>query len=836
MKLEGFIGQAYTLDSPNVDAQRCVNLYPEVIESGKGKEGQVAYFRGTPGLELFEEIGDGPIRCIHVDSIGRVFVVSGATIFAATKKALWQYRFDPITPGAISITGTSLPDIDTSADTIPYVGHGFVTGLKIRITNPPSNLNTLSPLVLNTDYFVIKVDDDNFALAETFDDAENGTKINITADPSAGQVYVFTPQDYDSRLDVKHIEIDFASGSFRSEAHGLPNGLVITFKGSGPSLSAITDGTTYYVAGRTTDTFKLATSRANALAGTTIALTDVSDQWWISALSDNGLYSGDAVQMSTTSGVVKAASMSFGGDGTDSSTVFVDGTSNYLFKDDLGDLSFGILGTTRAAQAIFNITNDITLYTTVDADNLIANKTIQIRGSAYGTGPYTYILFYTSDASPSVLKIDIYVGSGTSFSTSDLVQYINTGSVEGKLITLNSGPMAPIGAYTNIASFAGFVASGGGAQSVQSEFSSSSPTPEPFTKTTVVGPSYTTVPSASDITWSDGYFILVEGGTNRFRVSELQSFNLDALSFSSSEGSPDIALALEVINRYLYIFNEKTIEVYANTGNPDFPFERIQGGFIEFGLLAKHSVAIVGTTLVWLGRTVDGDGTIFAMEGTQPRRISTHAIEQAIRGYADPSSAVAWTYQSAGHGFYVLNFDEATWVYDFATQMWHERAYLNDGELERHRAQVCAYIPSTRQHLVGDYESNKVYVLSESAYSDNGDEILRLRSCPHISSDGNRLSYSRFQLDMETGIGLDGDVQGSSPTVMLDWSDNGGHTWSSEQFALADVGGGEIGDFKKRVVWRRLGSSRDRIFRVKMTDPVKAKWINAMIDVEGSVS
>ncbi len=89
---------------------------------------------------------------------------------------------------------------------------------------------------------------------------------------------------------------------------------------------------------------------------------------------------------------------------------------------------------------------------------------------------------------------------------------------------------------------------------------------------------------------------------------------------------------------------------------------------------------------------------------------------------------------------------------------------------------------------------------------------------------------------MEVGIGLDGDVQGSDPAVMLDWSNDGGHTWSSESWALADAGSGEIGDYSKRVIWNRLGSFRQRVFRVKITDPVKIRLIDAQIEVESGTS
>src|SRR6266478_2486681 len=52
MRFKGFIGAAYTLDSMNMEVQRCVNMYPVVDESGQGKEGETAYLQGTPGTEI----------------------------------------------------------------------------------------------------------------------------------------------------------------------------------------------------------------------------------------------------------------------------------------------------------------------------------------------------------------------------------------------------------------------------------------------------------------------------------------------------------------------------------------------------------------------------------------------------------------------------------------------------------------------------------------------------------------------------------------------------------------------------------------------------------------
>ena len=64
---------------------------------------------------------------------------------------------------------------------------------------------------------------------------------------------------------------------------------------------------------------------------------------------------------------------------------------------------------------------------------------------------------------------------------------------------------------------------------------------------------------------------------------------------------------------------------------------------------------------------------------------------------------------------------------------------------------------------------------------------------------------------------------GYDPQVMLRWSDDGGHTWSSERWTSM----GKIGEFGYRTFWRRLGSSRDRVYEISGTDPVKIAIMGA---------
>lgn len=341
-----------------------------------------------------------------------------------------------------------------------------------------------------------------------------------------------------------------------------------------------------------------------------------------------------------------------------------------------------------------------------------------------------------------------------------------------------------------------------------------------------------TVPGATQVLWVDGFLIFIVEGSDQFYVSEWNSLEVDPLSFASTEGSLDKMVGGIVLNRQIFFFNERSTEVWANTGNADFPFERIQGGFIEKGCVSASSIAKIDDLVLWLGRDESGQGIVYATQSVNPQRISTHAIEYAISTYADISKASAYTYQSEGHSFYVLSFPEGTWVYDLSTKMWHERAYTNEGALERHRGEVSAFHYAVNLQILGDYETNEVYALNSGVYTDDGDLITRQRISPHISASMSRVFFKRLTLDLETGIGLDGGVQGSDPQVMMQFSNDGGHTWSSEMWAGAGKKVGGIGDFKKRVIWNRLGSSRDRVFKITMTDPVPWTLIGAELDVE----
>lgn len=336
-----------------------------------------------------------------------------------------------------------------------------------------------------------------------------------------------------------------------------------------------------------------------------------------------------------------------------------------------------------------------------------------------------------------------------------------------------------------------------------------------------------TFAGTDQVDYLDGRFIFNHKGYQTFFISELNAITFDILEFASIEGSPDKLMSHIVNYREIWFFGDKSAEVYFNSGDAAFPFSRVSGAFIEHGCAARFSVAKLDSAVIWLGKDDKGQGVVYLAQGYQPKKISTQAVDYAIQKYSNIEDAVAYTYQDRGHSFYVLNFPTAdtTWVYDLSTSMWHERAYTNNGQLSRHRGSTHAFAHGV--HVLGDFENGKLYALRDDVYTDDGAPLTRMRISPHSTAGLRRVFYNSFQLDIESGVGLDGVGQGTDPKAMLQFSDDGAHSWSNEKW----TGMGKIGQRKVRSIWHRLGNSRDRVFKVVITDPVKVVLIGAELDV-----
>jgi hypothetical protein len=331
----------------------------------------------------------------------------------------------------------------------------------------------------------------------------------------------------------------------------------------------------------------------------------------------------------------------------------------------------------------------------------------------------------------------------------------------------------------------------------------------------------------------DGFFIALIQNSNQFQVSAPENAtSWDLANIATISVFSDNVLGMLCDHRQLWLWGPHESVVYYDSGGELFPFDVVPGSFIEQGIAAGDSAVQLDNSVMWLGSSDRGDVIAWRANGYTPQRISNYGVETAWATYATVADAIGFSYTDQGHPFYVLYFPTAnkTWVYDVSTNSWHERTRWNQVTALSEAFHAQCHILFNGLHLVGDYSSGNIYQMSTNIVTDNGGPIQRIRSAPHISSEQEWIFHHQLQIDVETGLGpqpplLDGFGLPRAPQMMLRWSDDGGHTWSN----LLTRSCGQAGKFKTRVIFRRLGKSRDRVYEISMTDPISWRIIDGYL-------
>jgi hypothetical protein len=330
----------------------------------------------------------------------------------------------------------------------------------------------------------------------------------------------------------------------------------------------------------------------------------------------------------------------------------------------------------------------------------------------------------------------------------------------------------------------------------------------------------TDFPTPAFLTYQDGYFIVLDKDTENFYISALyDGTSWDALDYATAGARPDKAKSILMDHREIWVFQEDSIRVYYNSGDTDFPFDPVPGGFIETGIGAAHSVVNMDESIFWL----DDDFMVRRATGFIPTIISPPQLNAIISGYSNKSDAFAFSYVNKGSTFYVISFETATWAYNALTGYWHQ--WASGIQQLRHRSSCCVRFDG--KYLVGDSESGKIFELDDETYTDDGAVIKSTRiTHPVMTPDRVNLFWHQLEIEFESGVGL-ATGQGSDPQIMLQWSDDKKRTWSNEHWRSM----GKAGEYQNRSIWDCLGESRERMFKLEITDPVKRNLIGARANI-----
>ena len=303
---------------------------------------------------------------------------------------------------------------------------------------------------------------------------------------------------------------------------------------------------------------------------------------------------------------------------------------------------------------------------------------------------------------------------------------------------------------------------------------------------------------SNSVDYMDGYFIFNRNESGQFFISKLYSTELDPIDWATGESNPDNTIAISVNNRQLWLFGEKSTEIWYDSGDPDFPFARIQGATSNIGLSDHKTIAKIKTSLLFVG----DDYKVYQTNGYTPVVVSTPAIERAIH-FADKIYISAFSFTSNGHWFYALTIDnKETFVYDVDTAQWHKR----ESSIGTGRWFIEGTYNSMYSNDLYGYSGAKIYRLSTDIYDEDSRDIKREITSLPVNDGVNRFRVKEVQLDMEVSLEDDTDV-------ILTASKDGGRTWGNNNYSRL----GKVGERLTRVRWLNLGQFRDCSFKITLS-------------------
>lgn len=321
-------------------------------------------------------------------------------------------------------------------------------------------------------------------------------------------------------------------------------------------------------------------------------------------------------------------------------------------------------------------------------------------------------------------------------------------------------------------------------------------------------------PGAVDLDFIDGYVVFTEPFGRYWGHSALaDATSYNTLDRYQAERNPDKIVATRVNQNEVVVFGVKTTQFFTNTGQATGTFQD-KGIVLDVGCASRASIQSMDNTLMWLGN----DGIVYRLNGYQAVPISTRVLEKAISSH-NWANALAYTFEDSGHKIYYLTFpDGETFGYDVVTQLWTRRESYG---LKRWRLNTLTRWQ--RKWIGGDFKSGQLFLLDWDHFLESGDPLVSSRTSPVTHADQKRVFLSHAELIFDTGHGRTSDH-----SVMIDYSDDGARNWANTR--TRDLGA--TGEYRKRVKVNRMGSARNRVWRIRVSSPCKRDLLGATIQAK----
>lgn len=403
-------------------------------------------------------------------------------------------------------------------------------------------------------------------------------------------------------------------------------------------------------------------------------------------------------------------------------------------------------------------------------------------------------------------------------------------------------------------------------------------------------------------------FFSISATLSQIYWSEDDGASFPADQVQAAEADANNLVAQEVIHQQLWVIGNRITQIYSFGADPNKPLVATDAG-PRVGTDAARSVQFLGESLIWKVVTAEGQNWIGLTNGYGVDKVSNAYVDNLLAQLArqfGTSDCIGMVYAFGNDQFYRLTFPAADRTIEYHRNVpmgiseWEEVSWLDigSGTLHRHRGNCIA--AAFDKVLVGDHSNGIVYEMSPDIYHDFGFPIYYERRAPHIVESNHRLSLDRFELGIETGVGLitplwlqsfslqrpdfatalaaavvattvtaaqalvlqdiydlvpyvplatypdadtmnalgfypwgatatltDGTIVGEDPMMSLEYSTDGGKSYSSELKRSLGAASDDLDVF-----WNSLGTGKDRVTRIYGDHPCKLAITNCWLELE----
>jgi len=181
------------------------------------------------------------------------------------------------------------------------------------------------------------------------------------------------------------------------------------------------------------------------------------------------------------------------------------------------------------------------------------------------------------------------------------------------------------------------------------------------------------------LVYLDGVFYVMDPDGNIFNSADEDATSWDATDFVAAQFEPDGGVCLIKYGLYIVAFGEYSTEFFYNAGNATgSPLGPVQNGVVTVGCSDGDTVNTIDGQVIFVAQSkTQGQGVAYGryiaqLEGTGVKKLSTPDIDRILEG-DDFEDVEATTFKVAGHAYYHLRLGSSnmSMVYDLSAQQWY---------------------------------------------------------------------------------------------------------------------------------------------------------------------